>query len=433
MKNKKVYVAIGVDFLHHGHMNIIREARKYGDVVIGLLTDEAIASYKELPTLTYEQRKMIVENIKGVTEVVPQTTHDYRPNLLKYRPDYVVHGDEWKITQREIRKGVIETLKEWGGKLIEPPYTEGISSTMIRESLRKMGITPEIRIKLLKRLIIAKPLVRILEAHSGLSSIIIENLKINQGNRTREFDGVWVSSLTDSTLKGKPDIGFVDLTSRLYTINQILESSTKPIILDADSGGLTEHFVFWVKTLERLGVSAVVIEDKIGLKKNSLYGTEANQVQDSVENFCHKITAGKRAQVTQDFMIIARIESLILKAGQEDALMRAKAYIKAGADGILIHSKEEDPGEILQFCGKYKEINNNVPLVVVPTTYNSITEKELIEAGVNVVIYANHMLRASYSAMKKVARTILENERALEAEDLCCTIGEILNLIPGGK
>ena len=428
---KKVYVGMSADLVHPGHLNIINEAKKYGDVIIGLLTDEAIASYKRLPFLSYEQRKIVIENIKGVKNVIPQKTLDYIPNLKKLKPDYVVHGDDWCTgIQKETRERVVQTLNGWGGKLIEVPYTKGISSTKLNNILKEIGITPQIRMKRLKRLLNAKPLVRILEAHNGLTGLIVENTKEKVNNVEKEFDGIWISSLTDSTAKGKPDIEYVDLTSRLKTIEEILEVTTKPLIVDGDSGGLPEHFVFKVRTLERLGVSAVIIEDKIGIKRNSLFGTGAGQTQDSIENFSYKISQGKRALVTNDFMIIARIESLILKKGLDDALKRAKAYMEAGSDGIMIHSKEKEPTEILNFCNEYKKFTKKVPLVVVPTTYNQIKEDELIKAGANIVIYANHLLRSAYPAMEKVAKSILTNNRSYEASKYCLPVKDIITMIP---
>lgn len=428
---KKVYLAMTGDIIHHGHINIITEARKYGEVIVGLLTDEAIASYKRIPLLNYEQRKKIVENIKGVSQVIPQRTLDYTENLEMIKPDYVIHGDDWREgIQKSIREKVIETLKKWNGELIEVEYTKGVSGSLLDEKIKKIGTTPEIRLKKLRRLIELKPFVRVIEASNGLTGLIAENTKIVKNGQVREFDAMWVSSLCDSTLKGKPDIELVDLTSRINTINEIMEVTTKPIILDGDTGGLKEHFVYNVRTLERLGVSAIIIEDKIGLKKNSLFGTEVEQFQDDPKNFAEKINAGKKALVTEDFMIIARIESLILKAGIEDALKRAKMYIEAGADGIMIHSKEKDPQEIIEFCKEYKKLDVKVPLVAVPTTYNSITEEELAEFGVKIIIYANHLLRSAYPAMKKTAETILENGRSLEADKYCSSIKEILTLIP---
>lgn len=426
---------MSADLIHPGHLNIINEARKLGEVVLGLLTDEAIASYKRLPALTYEQRKVIVENIKGVSEVVPQTTLDYVPNLRKIKPDYVVHGDDWRTgVQRETRQRVIEALKEWGGQLVEPQYTPNISSTQLNNALKEIGTTPGVRLQRLRRLLASKDLVTIMEAHSGLAGLIIENTTVKVNQKLREFDGMWLSSLTDSTSKGKPDIGCVDLTSRLNTLNDILEVTTKPIIYDGDSGGLVEHFEYMVRTLEREGISAVIIEDKVGLKKNSLLGTEVQQTQDTIENFSSKITRGKQAQVTDDFMIIARIESLILKAGMEDALERAKAYIAAGADSIMIHSKEKTPEEILAFCDRYNQFEQKVPLVVVPSTYSSITETELKQAGIRIVIYANQLLRSAYPAMVKTAESILTHQRSLECErqGMCMPIKQILTLIPGG-
>ena len=430
---KIVYVAMSADLIHPGHLNIIDEARKHGSVVVGLLTDEAIASYKRLPFLSYEQRKVIVENIKGVSEVIPQETLDYAPNLRRIRPDIVVHGDDWRTgVQKETRERVRHVLEEWNGQLIEPPYTPGVSSTKLNIELREIGTTPGIRLRKLRRLLGAKKLVRILEAHNGLTGLIVENIKVVKGEVIREFDGAWLSSLTDSTAKGKPDIGFVDLTSRMNTISDILEVTTKPIIYDGDSGGFAEHFRFMVRTLEREGVSAVIIEDKIGLKQNSLFGTDVQQTQDNVENFANKIRIGKRSQVTDDFMIIARIESLILKAGMDDALERAREYIAAGADGIMIHSKEQSADEILEFCRRYEHLDHKMPLVVVPSTYSHITETELEHAGVRIVIYSNQLLRSAYPAMVKTAETILEKERAYECGEICMPIRDILTLIPGG-
>lgn len=431
---KLVYVGMSADIIHPGHLNILHEASKYGRVIVGVLTDEAIASYKRLPYLNYEQRSLVVSNLKGVSEVIPQTTLDYRPNLEKVRPDYVVHGDDWKNgVQAKTRQQVIEKLAEWGGVVIDVPYTKGISSTMLNERLKEIGTTPDVRLKRLRRLINAKKIVRICESHSGLTGLIIENTSVSVNNMKREFDGMWASSLTDSTSKGKPDIEAVDLTTRLHDLNDALEVTTKPVIYDGDTGGKPEHFVFTVRTLERLGVSAIIIEDKIGLKKNSLFGTDAVQTQDSIEGFCAKIRAGKRAQITSDFMIIARCESLIAGKPVDDAIERCLAYVKAGADGIMIHSKHKTGEDIKDFCIRFRTLEPNIPLVVVPTTYNHITEDELAEWGVNIVIYANHLLRAAYPAMVKCAESILTNGRSLEANELCMPIKQILELIPGTK
>ena len=431
---KTVYVGMSADIIHPGHLNIIREAQKLGRVIVGVLTDSAIASYKRLPYLTYEQRSLIVENLKGVDEVIPQTTLDYVPNLEKIRPDFVVHGDDWKEgVQKETRQRVIDTIAQWGGKVIDVPYTKGISSTQLNVKLKEIGTTPDIRLKRLRRLIEAKPIVRICESHSGLTGLIIENTFVEVNGVKREFDGMWSSSLTDSTSKGKPDIEAVDLTTRLHDLNDALECTTKPVIFDGDTGGKIEHFVFTVRTLERLGISAVIIEDKIGLKKNSLFGTEAIQTQDSIEGFCEKIRVGKKAQITDDFMIIARIESFIAGKGLTDAMQRALAYIKAGADGIMIHSKDKSGEDIKSFCLELRKVNKYIPIVVVPTTYNHITENELASWGVSVVIYANHMLRSAYPAMVNTARSILTYGRSYEANDLCMPVKEILELIPGTK
>lgn len=431
---KKVYVGMSADIIHPGHLNIIHEAQKLGYVTVGVLTDAAISSYKRLPYLNYEQRSLIVKNLKGVEEVIPQSTLDYVPNLELLRPDFVVHGDDWKEgVQKETRQRVIDTISKWGGKVIDVPYTKGISSTQLNSKLKEIGTTPEIRLKRLRRLIEAKSIVRICESHSGLTGLIIENTSVEVNGIRREFDGMWSSGLTDSTSKGKPDIEAVDLTTRLHDLNDALECTTKPIIFDGDTGGKIEHFVFTVRTLERLGISAVIIEDKIGLKKNSLFGTDAIQTQDTIDGFCNKIRAGKRAQITDDFMIIARIESFIAGKGQEDAMERALAYIEAGADGIMIHSKDKSGEDIRLFCKALRLANQSVPIVVVPTTYNHVTEEELSLWGANIVIYANHMLRSAYPAMLNTAKSILSHGRSYEANELCMPVKEILELIPGTK
>lgn len=431
---KKVYLGLTADIIHPGIINIINEGAKHGQLIIGLLTDSAIVSHKRLPYLTYEQRKQVVENIKGVSEVIPQEDWSYIPNLKKLKPDFIIHGDDWKSgSLSKIRDEVIEVMKEWGGEVIEVPYTKGINSSALASNMHSIGTTPEIRMKTLRRLIEAKPIVRIMEAHSGLSGLIIENLEVQKDDGVHRYDGMWSSSLTDSTSKGKPDIEAVDLTTRLQGLTDILECTTKPIIYDGDTGGKTEHFVFTVRTLERNGVSAIIIEDKVGLKKNSLFGTEAKQELADVEDFCHKISEGKKAQVTKDFMIIARLESLIAGHSVDEALERAFAYIKAGADGVMIHSKEKHGNDIKEFCKRFRKEYEKVPIVLVPTTYNQFTEKELASWGANIIIYANHMLRASYPAMLKAAQTILEAERSLEVNDMCLSIKQILELIPGTK
>ena len=432
--NKVVYLGMVGDILHPGLINIITEATKLGDVMVGLYTDKAIAAYRRLPYMTYEQRKQVVENIKGVTQVVPQDDYSYIPNLLKYKPNYIIHGDDWKEGRdSELRDAVFKTMHEIGGEVVEIPYTKGINSSSLGKDIRGIGTTPDIRLKALRRLIAAKPIVRILETHDGLSGLIAENLEIENGPKINSFDGMWSSSLTDSTSKGKPDIEAVDLTTRMQDLTNILEGTTKPIIYDGDTGGKPEHFAFAVRTLERNGISAVIIEDKIGLKKNSLFGTDAVQIQDSIEGFCHKIKIGKNAQVTDDFMVIARCESLIAGKSVDDALERCFSYVEAGADGIMIHSKNKTGEDIKQFCVKFRNKYTSIPIVVVPTTYNQIKEEELHSWGVNVVIYANHMLRAAYPAMLKCATTILENERSLETDPICMPIKEILELIPGTK
>ena len=433
--NKIVYLGMIGDIMHPGLINIINEGAKYGDVMIGLFTDKAIATHKRLPYLNYEQRKNVIENIRGVSCIVPQDEWSYVPNLLKYKPDYIIHGDDWQYSsQKYIREEVFKVMESLGGEVIEIPYTKGISASGLKDTIDSLGVTPQARLASLRRLIAAKPIIRILESHNGLTGLIAEHTAIDINGQHREFDGMWASSLTDSTSKGKPDIEAVDLTTRLHDLNDTLEVTTKPVIFDGDTGGKVEHFVFTVRTLERLGISAVIIEDKVGLKQNSLFGTDAIQTQDTIEGFCHKIQEGKNAQITEDFMVIARIESLIAGKPVEDALERAFAYVAAGADGIMIHSKNKDGMDIKEFCQRFRKKDAHTPIVAVPTTYNQYTEEELASWGINIVIYANHMLRSAYPAMVKCAERILETSRSLEAsEEFCMPIKQILNLIPGTK
>ena len=432
---KKVYLGMIGDIMHPGLINIINEGAKYGDVMIGLFTDKAIANHRRLPYLTWEQRKNVIEHIKGVASVVPQEEWSYIENLKKYKPDYIIHGDDWLYgPDKYIRDEVFKVMEQLGGQVIEIPYTKGISDSSLKEEIDSLGVTPQARLSSLRRLISAKPIVRILESHNGLTGLIAEHTSVEVNGEHREYDGMWASSLTDSTSKGKPDIEAVDLTTRLHDLNDTLEVTTKPFIFDGDTGGKVEHFGFTVRTLERLGISAVIIEDKVGLKQNSLFGTDAVQTQDTIEGFCHKIRAGKESQITNDFMIISRCESLIAGKSVEDALERCHAYVKAGADGIMIHSKDKSGEDIKEFCLRFREKDPNTPIVAVPTTYNQFTEEELASWGINIVIYANHMLRAAYPAMVKCAESILQHSRSMEAsEEYCMPIKQILNLIPGTK
>ena len=433
---KTVYLAMSVDIIQPGHINIIQKASNLGELTVAVLTDGAIASYKRLPSMSFEQRKLIIENIKGVSHVIAQETTSYSSNIRKLKPNYVVHGDNWREgALKKTRDELISILEEIGGQLVEYSYTQDISSSMLNEISRPIGTTPSIRLSMLRRLIQSKSVVTVNEVHNGISGLITESISVNRMGNDVEFDAMWSSSLTDSTSKGMPDIEAVDMTSRISSVNHIFEVTTKPMIFDGDTGGKIEHFVFTVKSLERLGVSAIVIEDKVGLKKNSLFGNDVIQTQDSVKNFKEKILAGKNAQVTNDFMIIARIESLILDAGMDDALMRAQEYIEAGADAIMIHSRKKLPDEIFEFCEKYHQMNLNQPLMVVPSSFNIVSTEEWAAKGVSIVCYANQMIRSAYPAMLATAKSILANGRSYEAEsdNLCMSVNQVLELIPGTK
>ncbi len=427
---KKVYVGLSVDIIHEGHINILKTASKYGEVIVGLLTDEAIASYKNIPYLNYDRRKIIVQNIKYVKKVIPQKTLSYVPNLNLIRPDYVVHGDDWKSgVQKQTRLDVIKVLKKWKGKLIEPKYTKNISSTLIKNRILEIGVSPQNRVSRLKRLISSKKIVRILESHSSLTGLIIENLKIKKKSRDIDFDGMWSSSLTDSATKGLPDNSSLSFSARISSLNDMMDVTTKPVVFDADNGGQIEHLPYLVRSLERTGVSAIIMEDKIGLKKNSLFKNQSGTKQDKPNIFARKIKKICNTRQSKDFMVIARIESFILGKGLNDAIKRAEIYSKAGADAILIHSKEKTPTEIFSFAKKFRKNKNFIPLVSVPSTYSKVYEKDLIKNGFKLVIYANQLLRASYPAMQNVAKTILKNNRAFEADKKIIPIKEIINLI----
>ena len=431
VNERMVYMCFSTEYIHSGHMAIINKARRLGRLIVGVLSDEAVASFKRFPLIPFEERKALLENIAGVERVVTQDTLSYAKILRELKPDYVVHGNDWcEGFQKPIRQEVIDVLAEYGGKLVEYSYSNSPKYKELDAAHRAEAAMPDIRRGRLRKLINMKGLATAMEAHSGITGLIVEKTTVLQDGKTYQFDAMWVSSLCDSTAKGKPDIELVDMTSRFRTIDDIMEVTTKPIIFDGDTGGLTEHFVYTVRTLERMGVSMIIIEDKTGLKKNSLFGTEVKQTQDSIENFCAKIQAGKRAQKTKEFMICARIESLILEQGMEDALARGFAYSAAGADAIMIHSRKKDPTEIFEFVARFREKNTTTPIVVVPTSFNTVTEQEFKDRGVNVVIYANQLTRTGFPAMQDAARTILENHRAKECDDKCMSIKEIITLIP---
>ena len=435
MKTKNIYIGLSLDIIHHGHINLINKAKNIGNLTVGLFTDKAIASHKRLPLLKYEDRKKILENIKGVYKVVPQNEWNYSSNILKYKPDIMVHGDDWKLSEEgnKLREDALKALKKIKATLIEIPYTKNVSSEILQSKMFQQGLIQSTRQNYLKRLIELKDICRILETHSPLSAIIAEKTNyINKNGKKIEFDGFWSSSLTDSTLKGKPDIEVLDFNQRLSNINDIFDVTTKPLIMDIDTGGKIEHLEINIKTLERSGVSAAIMEDKKGLKKNSLFGEEVKQEQESIKEFSKKIALGKKA-TNKDLMLIARVESLILNKPISDAIKRASSYIDSGADGIMIHSRAKTPKEIFEFSKKFKKIYPNIPLVAVPSSYNKVKENQLIDNGFNIVIYANHMLRASYPSMRKVALEILKNKRSYESDNSLLSIKDILELIPGTK
>lgn len=427
---KQVYICFSTDIIHNGHLSILKKAADLGEVTVGILTDEVVASYKHYPLIPLDERIAMFDSLKYVSRVVVQESLDYTDVLNQLKPDIVVHGDDWLVGyQANIRAKVIETLKQWGGELVEFPYTHTPTEETL-SSLDSLLSLPETRRSRLRKLMAYKPCISVCEAHNGITGLIVEKTAVDTAEGRKQFDAMWVSSLCDSTAKGKPDIELVDMTSRLNTLEEIMEVTTKPIILDGDTGGQIEHFVYNVQTLERMGISAIIIEDKKGLKKNSLFGTGVGQMQDSIEGFCAKIAAGKNAQKTRDFMIIARCESLILEQGLEDALERCHAYVKAGADGVMIHSKSKTPDEVYAFCDAFRAVDAKTPIIVVPTTYNAATETELAAHGVNVVIHANHLIRSAFPAMQATAKSILEHGRSKEADQLCMSIKEILTLLP---
>ena len=425
-----VYTALGTDVIHEGHLNILKHAQEYGTVVVGALSDKALIRYSRFPTVSQEERVKLYESLEGVSRVIIQDDYLYDDVIATLKPDYVEHGDNWQNgPERAIRNNIEGLLATYGGTLIEVPYTRSEQARKVDQQLREKLAMPEYRRRRLRQLLAISPTVKVIEAHDGLTGLIAEKTVVDHNGRLDQFDGMWVSSLCDSTERGKPDIELVDMSARLRTVDDIMEVTTKPIILDGDTGGLTEHFVYNVRTLERMGVSAVIIEDKTGLKKNSLFGTEVKQTQAPIEDFCAKISAGKKVQLTDDFMIIARIESLILERGMEDALTRAFAFRDAGADGIMIHSRKKDPAEIYEFCDRFREKDATTPIVVVPTSFNGATEEELASHGINIVIYANQLIRAAFPAMQETARGILRAHRALEVDEQLLPFKDIIRLI----
>ena len=431
MKNKTVYMCFSADVLHSGHIAIIKKAKELGDLTVGVLSDEAIAGYKRFPMIPFAERVALFENIVGVDKVVEQKELSYVETLEKLKPDYVVHGDDWKEGfQKPIREEVIETLKKWGGELVEFPYSNSETYDELEKQVRSRLGMPDSRRGRLKKLIELKGCINAIESHSGITGLIAETTTVIENGKTFGFDAMWISSLCDSTAKGKPDIELVDMTSRFRTIDDIMEVTTKPIIFDGDTGGLVEHFVYTVRSLERMGVSMIIIEDKCGLKKNSLFGTEVVQTQETIEKFCEKISAGKKAQKTKDFMICARIESLILEKGMDDALERARCFVEAGADAIMIHSRKKSPDEIFTFIEKFRAGNKYTPIVLVPTSFNEVYEEEFKERGANIIIYANQLTRSGIPAMQNAARLLLKNHRAKECDEICMPIKEIITLIP---
>lgn len=424
-------MCISTDILQAGHINIIQKAAELGEVTVGVLCDECVSLYEKYPIIPLEERMKIIKSIKGVNDVIVQNDIYYDENLRKLHPDYVIHGDNWnKGYLKKVKERAINQLAEWGGEVVEVPYYKNADMEIFTSSMKELRGLAEVRRQRLRKQLAADKLVRVMVSYDGLSALIVEKTYVMKEDGKHQFDAFWLSSLCDSTVMGKPDIELVDITSRLRIVEEIMEITTKPIIFDADTGGKIEHFSYNIRTLERVGVSAVIIEDKVGLKRNSLLGNEVEQHQDSIENFCEKIRVGKAAVVSKNFMLIARIESLILENGMEDALERAERYVEAGADGIMIHSRSNKADEILEFCDRFRAIDGTTPLVVVPTTYGSVYEKELKQHGVNIVIYANHLLRAAFPAMKQVSLSILKNERCKEANESCMSIKDILSLIP---
>lgn len=427
---KRVYVMMSTDVIHEGHLNILRQAKEKGKVIVGVLSDEAAVQFDRFPTISFEERMQLVKDIDYVDEVVVQNEVSYETILKELKPDYVMHGDNWKDGPlANVRQNVIDTLQAWGGELIEVPYTRNEQVHRIDQMAKEKLAMPEFRRKRLRQLLQLRPIVKAIEVTNGLTGLLAEKTVVEHEGKVDQFDAMWISSLCDSTAKGKPDIELVDMSSRMRTIDDVMDVTTKPIILDGDTGGLVEHFVYNVKTMERMGVSAVIIEDKCGLKKNSLFGNDVKQTQDTIENFCAKIKAGKAELRTSEFMIIARIESLILDQGQEDALKRAFAYVEAGADGIMIHSRKKDPAEIFAFCDAFRAQDKQTPIVVVPTSFNTVTEEELAQHGINIVIYANQLTRSAFPAMQETAMDILKYHRAKEVDDKLLSIKDIITLI----
>ncbi|MDJ0824059.1 MAG: phosphoenolpyruvate mutase [Rhodobacter sp.] len=426
-----VYVSMTAEILHNGHLRILKEAKKHGRVTVGLLTDRALENKKPIPLLSFEQRKEILEALDCVDEVIAQDEWDYDACIDTHKPRVFVHGDKWDGPLTGMRERAIARLESYGGTFVELPYSHEFDGTHIAPQMAASLATPFAKQKAFRRMMQSKRLVRFLEAHSPLAALIGEHTKVQRNGDVLQYDGFWSSSLTDSTEMGLPDIEALDVTRRLQNIDEIFEVTTKPLVFDADTGGKAEHFELKVRTMERMGIAAAIIEDKTGLKKNSLLGTSVPQTQASIPEFQEKIRAGIEGQKYRGMMIIARLESLILGQGIDDALRRADAYVTAGAGAVMIHSKERDPAQVFAFTDAFAQDHPEVPIVAVPSSYNTVHDHELQAHGIKMIIYANHMLRSSYKAMEQTARAILEHGRTAEIEDEIITIPQILKLIPG--
>ncbi len=406
--DKTVYVGMSADLVHPGHINLLREAASLGRVTVGLLTDRAISSYKRMPFLTFEQRRAVIEHIAFVTAVVPQDTLDYTDNLRLLRPDFVVHGDDWRNgVQAQTRRRVLDVLREWGGTLVEPPYTEGISSTALRMAAMDIGFAPGVRQRRLRRMLDCKPLVRVMQAHDGLSAHIVDRLEETTQGAPREYDAIWVDSLAGAPIRGKPDPLPFDLSSRLVTLHEILDATTKPLICNAGGAGHAAGVTAAVRTLERIGVSAIVIDTEVTDRRAVPAMAASAPPQDDMAAFIREIAAARDARVTPDFMIIARINDRTRDCGADRMMARAAAGVDAGADAVMCDSDPVNPDGIFDLCRRYRRLMNGHPLLVGLSGTEGLQEHDLASAGASMVVYTDTLLRAAREAMISAASQVL--------------------------
>jgi len=400
---KTVYVGMVGDMLHVGHINILKTAARLGRVTVGVLTDRAVVGYKRLPLLAFEDRVRVVESIADVAAVVPQKTLSYVENLRALRPDYVVHGDDWRYGDQvsRARAEVIATLGEWGGELVEVAYTKGISSTAIHRSGAADALFSGTRQGRLRRLLAAKPTLRIVEAHSGLSAKIAAEVRGPDG--ATGFDAVWQSGLTDAIHRGKSDGGAVDRGRRLQAVEEILDAGPLPLIYDGRAAGRPETVFDLTRALDKAGVSALCLGDRSDPDRTGPEMSPAETVA--------QIEAVRAACPTGAVMAISRI--VVAAPGNggsgalDRALDRALALLEAGSDAVMFDSAADTAEPILDIAARLRRQRRDVPLFAAQSDRWGAPIHRFENAGIDAVVYETHLLRATVAPMRRAATALL--------------------------